>query len=583
MYDYFQNFLAEALKFYTRSRLRMFPGMESDERLIDLTLFLPGHALTSFKKPWSSLEPIVDSISDTCASIKDLIILSTHYNSELGLRIGQASLSTSNLVLAELKHLTNLVAENIVRFPTAKDTNETGGFFRQMVEAKMEQHYMVDPHQTKEEAVLDDEAIKPPSLDDQLSIIFEDLADFDEAAAEQQKMIEQLPEMEAHRQTKRSIWRANRFVEWLEAKSSQLLWVDGGHVLQRQTFNASFVTPILLFGDSNSETGCLVLRHFCGDSSSRPSNHRALIQALLRQLLKRRPDVWPSVSGEFTKENASDIRKLWSMFVGCIKQATADCTFIVIDSIDCLTSDEVDRAAGAREFVLQELDNLVKVSSPLVKILLTASLSQAPTVTSSTGSSPTDQEHENSTVSMNLASLFTSVVHPSHRSLSLASLDKEMALVPKTLLDIQERRRTTISFIELPMLYPMNSTIYTWENSHLRAFVISDLSGMDRISAGSLIKFDPLILHVWGVDHDGTSFAKKHRALEIKQFLGEVKIDRLQYIPAGYVPDEHVHRRRLVCRGRRYWELGNGIHHLQYQKEGVRDAQRFFNYTFQPR
>ncbi|KAH7353684.1 hypothetical protein B0T11DRAFT_119908 [Plectosphaerella cucumerina] len=300
MYDSFQTFLAEALKFYTRSRLR--------------------HALTSFKKPWTSLEPIVDSISDTYTRIMDLIIFSTHYNSELGLRISQASLSTNNLVLAKLTHLSNLVADNIIRFPTAKDTNETGGLFRQMVEAKMEQHYMVDPHQTKAEAVLDDEIIKPPSLDDQLSAIFEDLADFDKAAAEQQEMIEQLPEMEAHRLTKRSIWRANRFVEWLEAKSSQLLWVDGGHVLQRQTFNASFVTPILLFGDSNSETGCLVLRHFCGDFSSRPSNHRALIQALLRQLLKRRPDVWPSVSGEFTKENAGDIRKLWSMFVGCINR-----------------------------------------------------------------------------------------------------------------------------------------------------------------------------------------------------------------------------------------------------------------------
>ncbi|KAH7353685.1 hypothetical protein B0T11DRAFT_119905 [Plectosphaerella cucumerina] len=151
----------------------------------------------------------------------------------------------------------------------------------------------------------------------------------------------------------------------------------------------------------------------------------------------------------------------------------------------------------------------------------------------------------------------------------MASLDNQMALAPKTLLDIYERRRTTISFIELPMLYPVNSTIYTWENSHLRAFLISDLSGMDRISAGSLIKFDPLVLHVWGVDHDGMSFVKRHRALEIKQFFGEVKIDRLQYTPAGYLPDEHVYRRRLVCRGRRYWELGDGTHHLQYQREGT--------------
>lgn len=566
MYDSFQTFLAEALKFYTRSRLRMFSSMEGDEPLIDLTSFLPGHALTSFKKPWTSLGPIVDSISDTCASIKDLIIFSTHYNSELGLRISQASLSTNNLVLAELKHLTNLVADNIVRFTTAKDTSETGGILRQTIEMKMEQHHIGDPKITENEPAPDLALIETPSLEDQLSAIFGDLTDFDRAAVEQQERIEQLPEMEAHRQTKRSIWRANRFVEWVEAKSSQLLWVDGGHVLQRQTFNASFVVPILIFGDSNSETGCLVLRHFCGDSSSiRPSNHRAMIQALLRQLLKRRPDVWPSVSSQVTKENAGDIRKLWSIFVGCIRLVAADCTFIVIDSIDCLTSDEVDRAAGAREFVLQELDNLVKESYPLVKILLTASLSRAQNISSSTGSSTNVQKHTNMIVSNDLTSLFTPVIRPPRRSLSLQSLDNEMALVPQTLLDIQERRRTAITFIELPMLYPVNSTIYTRDDGCLRAFVISELSGMDQSSHGSLIKFDPLVLHVWGVDHDGISFVKRHRALEIKQFLGEVKIDQLQYIPAGYLPDEHVHRQCLIRRGRRYWELGNGIHHLQCQ------------------
>lgn len=559
MYNYFHKFLAEALTFYTTSRW----STSSIYVGFGLLLIFAEHTFKSFKKPWKALEPIVDSIDDSFTSIKDFILLSTHYTGELNLRISQANFNTNRAVLERLINLENVIK---IRFSTTEDVHETGGVFRQIVESKMEQHQIADDASADEQLSQDHlhGPHEPPSLDDHLASIFADLVSLDNAAAEQQMMTEQLPEMEPHRRMKRSIWRANTVMDWLETKTSRLLWVDGGYALPRQSFNASFVVPLLLFGDSTSETGCLVLRHFCGDAASiRPWNHRALIQALVQQLLKRRPDVWPSVRKDLTQDNARDIRKLWSIFVSCIKQVDADCTFIIIDSIDCLVSDDVDQDTDARRFVMEELNSLVKESKPMIKILLTASMSQKSWAGGEPLSSATD------IISSNLIPLSTPVIRQPRRSLSLGIMENELAFLSQTLNDIQEKRRTAVSFMELPMLYPVNSTIYTRQNSDLQAFVVSEISGMDPRSVGTLTRYEPLLLRAWGIHHDGKSFVKKHYDFQIRQFSGQMEIEKLAYIPSGYLIDEHKHRHHLIRRGRRYWELGSGVHFLQYFENAV--------------
>ncbi|KAH6855842.1 hypothetical protein B0I37DRAFT_365964 [Chaetomium sp. MPI-CAGE-AT-0009] len=531
MYDAFNRFLAKALKFYTRSRLRL--------------------ALGSLKKPWKALEPVVNSIEVICTQIKDIIVFSTHFTGQVNLALGHANLSTNKLVLAKVDHLIDLIEGNSIKFSKPNDIEQAGGLFRQRVEAKLEQHQQnsspTEPDHLPNPNPAPDTPRQGPSLDDHLSAVFVDLAEFDDAQSRQQRMAEQLPEMREHRKTQRNMLKADKVMDWLESRTSQLLWVDGNHILQRESFNASFVVPLLLFGEGTFET-CLVLRHFCGDNASiRQSNYRTLIQALLRQLLKQRPDVWKTMAGEFTAANARDVRKLWALFVECLDKSQADCTFIVVDSIDFLASEVMDDGVDAREFVLRGLNELVKKPRPLVKILLTASLSQETHVTLSSSSSA-------------LASLSSAVTRQPRRSLSTRIMENNMALVPQKLLDIQEKRCTAVKFAELLMLYPVNSTVYTREDGVLRAFIISEISGMEERAFGV---YAPLILRAWAVDHHQKHFVRRYYDLKIRQFAGEVDIERLQYIPAGYLPDEYLHRRKLIERGRRYWELSSKVHFMQ--------------------
>ncbi|KAH8666259.1 hypothetical protein BGZ61DRAFT_461797 [Ilyonectria robusta] len=120
------------------------------------------------------------------------------------------------------------------------------------------------------------------------------------------------------------------------------------------------------------------------------------------------------------------------------------------------------------------------------------------------------------------------------------------------------------------MIYPQNSVIYTLDNNQLRAFIVDRLSGMEKDAAGT---YGALQIHAWSVDHNGSYFAKRYHDFFISQFLGEKAIASLKYIPSGYLADEYEKRTKLIARGRRYWELGSGIHYQQVDKNGVLSLQ----------
>jgi hypothetical protein len=451
--------------------------------------------------------------------------------------------------------LLELTEREPIRFTKQSDIEQTSNLFRQRIEAKIEQHSVENHQKTGDDAKsktaggVSEELL---DLDHQMATLFTDLNEFDEARAQQQRILEQLPEMRRYRSTQRNILKVDKVMDWLESKTSQLLWIDGNNILQRETFSTSFVAPFLIFGESNFET-FLVLRHFCGDSKSvKPSNYRTLIQALLRQVIKQRPDIWRTISGDFTKESACNIRLLWNFFAKCVKDAQAQCTFIVIDSTDFLVSESAEDGIGEREFVMKELNTLVNESNPLIKILLTASLSQ-----------DTPSTHTNSST---LASLSYTVQRQPARKLSMAIVQDHLTLVSHKLVEIQEQRCKSIQFAQLPMLYPVNSTIYTREDGSLRAFVVSELSGMDPRPFGA---YSPLVIRAWAIDHNGRDFIKRFYDLNVQQFAREINDIELKYIPAGYLQDEHLQRPELIRRGRRYWELGSEVRHMGFKSGDV--------------
>ena len=398
------------------------------------------------------------------------------------------------------------------------------------------------------------------NLDRLLREVFVELREFDQDSKQHQRKIEQLPEMRPHKTKNLNLLRADKIMGWIESDASQLLWINGNSVIGRYDFNSLFVTPLLLFGESNFEQ-VLILRHFCGDNPSfKTNNYRTLVQALVFQILKQRPRVFRGRIPSITRNQTDDIMKLWTLFLECVRGVRADCTFIIIDGIDYLQDANTPEGFSERELVLQNLDALVKDRVMLIKILLTSSL------TSELPSSTKDQR------ALVVASRLPSAAP--RRRLSFAIIRDELPLVPQKLIEIQERRCRSLSFSQLYMIYPENSIIYTFNDGQLQALIVDRLSGMEERSNST---YDALQIRAWSIDHNGRYFTKRYHEFLISQFPGERAITSLKYIPSGYLDDEPEHRTKLIARGRRYWELGSGIHYQQVVENRVMSLQGFFS------
>lgn len=382
--------------------------------------------------------------------------------------------------------------------------------------------------------------------------MFVEFREFDEDTKQHRRMIEQLPEMRPHRTRNQNLLRAEKILAWVESHVSQLLLVDGSWVLGRYDFNSLFVGPMLIFGDSSFES-VLVLRHFCGDSpSTKTNNFRTLVQALIVQMFKQRPKSSRHKLASLTRECAANISELWRLFVECLRESQVDCVFIIIDSIDYLQDAQASDGSSEKETVLANMHALVRDSNMLIKILLTRSLSLE---------LPDSMEEQ--------MALMTTSDLPSRmpmRRLSLAIMQDEMLLVPQKLVEIQERRCQRLTFSQLPLIYPLNSIIYTLHERQLLAFVVSGVYGMEQQSRDT---YAPFRLRVWSIDHDGKRLTKRYHDFSTSQFQGEKAVTSLKYIPAGYLKDEAEKRKELAARGRKYFTLACNYHHKQIIKKGV--------------
>lgn len=464
--------------------------------------------------------------------------------------VGKMNLAVSQRILVSLQHLAHLFEQPPVKFSKASDVSEMADDCRQRVEAKLEQptkeaRELLEHDQEPKEDVEDFEAL--------LEGIFVELQEYDESCNQQQRVLEQLPEMRPHRSKQRNILKVDRIMAWIESTKSQLILIDGNNLLRRHDFNASFVDPLLNLGQSNCER-YFILRHFCGDSYSEPrTGYHTLIQALIRQIFKSRPDLWKSKAPLLTRERVGDIHKLWSLFVECLREVQVECIFVVIDSIDYLDakgSTSATKNDGA--IVLKQLNDLVEDSTIMIKVLLTAALAQ-------------EVEASAEGKSALIAYQPATQLGP-QRKLSLDIMQNDFALVPHKLVEIQEKRAKTVKFAELPILYPANSTIYTTDDGQFRAYVVAELTG---IGPRPFAQYDQLQIKAWSIDHNGKYFTKRYHSLAVSQFAGERGITSLKYIPAGYLPNEAGIRSDLIERGKKYWEWGSKISYMQYTSETV--------------
>jgi hypothetical protein len=450
-------------------------------------------------------------------------------------------LHVTTVALREGKDLLESIL--LVTMSTHEDMRQMASSFQQQLAESLNQQGASLPATTESESLED---VIEADMESMLREVFEDFRAFDEDAKEKRKKTEQLAEMRAQQRRNKNMLRAEKIMAWVEADTSQLLWVDGNKVLGRYDFNSLFVSPLLIFGDSSYES-VLILRHFCGDTHgpSDANNFRTVIQALIIQIFRQRPNIFDKKKKSLDKGNARDIVSLWGLFLDCMEETVADCVFVIIDGIDHLQDSDTGGGQTERAFILSKLHTLVQHSKILMKVLLSAELSEEPA-----------EMTENQ----------MAVIAP---YLPMDFMREESPMMPHTLIEIQERRCQSVTYAEMPLLYPRESIVYGTVDGELRAFIVESLSGMEP-RPGDDYTFESLRVKAWCVGHNGRFLTRQHHYFQIAPFQGKRPISSLKLIPSGYLKDEAEERRRLIAQGRRYFDLSVGFHHKEISRNGVR-------------
>lgn len=536
-YHLYIKFLAKAVKLYTRCRLKTY--------------------IKAFSNPWKNrFQGLVDSIEATFQEIKDIAQYHGLYETHMSLAMNRESLgllrnqqANYDRVLSMLEELSQMVA---VRFSKSDDIRETAANVRQHVEEGLDQPVVAalttEPTQRTPRNSNPDSASSqepsPPSMDQVLDDIFPELRAQHDESERRARAIEELPSMHSHRSKQKSLLKSERLIAWLQSNVSELLWIDGSNLLTVVDCNALFTNPLLLAGEDEFESTVVLWYNCQGTSSEESKRYAALVQTLISQILKQNPDVFEQLRHRLTRERTTDAQSLWDTFVECIYAVDATCIFIIINCADELGNGEQSTVEEI-ETVLKQLNQLLHDQAKLVKVLLTAGL----------------RKETSSNAVISSVTLHSQLMRRQPtRTLSIDGLQADAPLLSHDIIRIQEKRCEALRFTQLPFLYTRGTTIFNYEQGQLLAFVITEASGIEPTATGDL---RPLVLQAWSVDHNGQYFTKRYREIRISQFKGQRRIRDLRYIPTGFLPNEAMHRKELVRRGKRYWTLGHGVHHKQ--------------------
>lgn len=356
--------------------------------------------------------------------------------------------------------------------------------------------------------------------------------------------------MRDYRSKRKSFEKSEIAMAWAESRKSEILWINGNEVLSREDFNASFVNPLMLVGESRFDT-FIKLQHFCEDASGETDSYVVMMQDLVAQVLRQHTPFSSQQRANVTRERTSTAEGLWDLLLELISNTETSCTFLLIGGIDHIIS-RSSRPEEMRAELVHRFRTLTTDTHHVIKILVAMGFLQS-----------------TSTSVENITSLVRAH-HPQkqHRRLSLDGFQSAFPaqLMSQHLVDIQEGRRHDIAFVELPLLYTPGTMVYTQGNEKLAAFIVSEISGMEPRPFGS---FAPLRLRVWSIDHDGQQICKTYQDLVINHFVSRRDISSLACVPSGHLPEEMTKRKHIISRGQKYWSYMSGVHYVEIRSRHV--------------
>lgn len=406
----------------------------------------------------------------------------------------------------------------------------------------MAYHQYTATHSSSKERIED--------FDSWQNTLFPELQKSSERASRQQRANEELPSMREYRSRRKSLEKSEIAMAWAESRKSEILWINGNEVLSREDFNASFVCPLMLVGESHFDT-FIKIQHFCQEASGETDLYVVMMQDLVAQVLRQHSSISIQQRATITRERTSTTEGLWDLLLELISSTEISCAFLLIGGIDNVVA-RSSRPGEIRAEIVHRFRALTNDTQKVVKIMVAMGFFQS------------------TTTSVENISSLVRARHPQdrRRRLSLDGLQSAFPgqLMSQHLMDIQEGRCRNIAFTELPLLYTPGTMVYTQENEKLTAFIVSEMSGMETRPFGS---FAPLRLRVWSIDHDGQQICKRYQDLMISHFLGRRDISSLACVPSGNLPEEIAKRKQIISRGQKCWSYMSGVHYVEIHSQHV--------------
>lgn len=150
-----------------------------------------------------------------------------------------------------------------------------------------------------------------------------------------------------------------------------------------------------------------------------------------------------------------------------------------------------------------------------------------------------------------------------HLGLLLDFLGEQWPKASETSERIDQKVIKEISYNELWLLYSPGTIIYTKKNGEWCAYKVHQLGGFHRLGEDL---FTSLQIECFFscFDATGTSLKTSSTSVSVSYYSGTRAIGNLEFVPAGYMPEEALIREALIIRGQRYWDYRDKGHFQNY-------------------
>ena len=141
-----------------------------------------------------------------------------------------------------------------------------------------------------------------------------------------------------------------------------------------------------------------------------------------------------------------------------------------------------------------------------------------------------------------------------HVRLLLQFLREDMPRTSAKLDEIEAGTCRKISFQDLWLLYPPNTSVYTNVDRADRQMVVYSRNVPEKNLKG---QWGVLSLYCWSAMYQGDNLIRDFFPWVIQPFTGERNLAHLDLVPIQYLPERKRTQARLIERGHRYYELND--------------------------